>query len=130
MVDSRVIHFWSKFTNSNKFSLWIWNLLELDPFNLYIENILTKLFQLLINTNPRSMSLKNESILFTRAPSWSCTIYIATLKKWGFSSGTEQTMSSQEHPHSYIINIKKMVDVRIHSRPYPSSRTLLSTTSF
>nr|AKI31050.1 ribosomal protein S16 [Fragaria vesca subsp. bracteata] len=38
-------------------------------------------------------------------------------------------MSSQEHFHSYIIYIK-MVDVRLHSGSCPSSRTLLSTTSF
>ena len=44
-------------------------------------------------------------------------------------SGTEQMMSSQEHFHSYII-YKKMVDVRLHSGSCPSSRTLLSTTSF
>ena len=53
---------------------------------------------LLIGINPRSLSLRNESILSTRAPS--CTIYITTPQRG--SSGTEQMMSSQEHLHSYI----------------------------
>lgn len=43
----------------------------------------------------------NESLLSTRASS--CTIYLLlTTQQNGIPSGTEQTMSSQEHPHFYI----------------------------
>lgn len=85
-----------------KFENWI---LSIFIWKIYLRSC----FNLLINTNPRSVPLKNESILFfTRAPLRSCTIFIPTpdLKKEG-SSETEQTMSSQEHPHSYLINIKR-----------------------
>jgi hypothetical protein len=43
---------------------FLWNLLELDPFDLYIKIYLRSCFNLLINTNPRYVPLKNESILF------------------------------------------------------------------
>jgi len=39
---------WKSFTNSNNLSFWIWNMFELDPFDFYIEDILTKLFQLIV----------------------------------------------------------------------------------
>ena len=54
---------------------------------------------------------KNES---TRAPS--CTIYIinpSPVPQTMSSSGTEQTMSSQEHPDFYIL--EKMADIQIKS---------------
>ena len=41
--------------NSNRISFWIENLLELDSFDFYIEDIFTKLFNLLIGINPRSL---------------------------------------------------------------------------
>ena len=80
---------------------------------------------LLIDTNPRFLPLKKK---FTRATSYTI-LYHPPQKKGAGYNGIEQMMSSQEHFHSYIIYIK-MVDVRLHSGSCPSSRTLLSTTSF
>jgi len=83
---------------------------------------------LLIFTNLRHLPLRNES---TRAPS--CNIYIinpSPVPKTISSSGTKQTMSSQEHLNFYILEKNGGC-----KNPHPiesclSSRTLLFTTSF
>ena len=98
----------NSFTNSNHFfepcSNWI--------LSIFLSKINLRSFSnLLIFTNLRYLPLRNES---TRAPS--CTICIinpSPVPQTMSSSGTEQTMSSQEHPDFYIL--EKMVDVRIHS---------------
>lgn len=59
----------------------------------------------------------------TRAPSW--TIYITTQQKGEFL--WNRTNNVEPRAPSFLY---KMVDVRIHSGSCPSSRTLLSTTSF
>lgn len=79
---------------------------------------------LLIGTNPRSLPLRNESILSSRAPS--CTIYITTQQKGGWVV-VEQNNGCRAKS-TFIPN--KMAESYIHSWSCPSSRTLLSTTSF
>lgn len=104
----------NSFTNSNKFDFFF------EPCSNWILSIsLPKIYlrscsNLLIFTNLRYLPLRNES---TRAPS--CPIYIinpSPVPQTMSSSGPEQTMSSQEHPDFYILEIlEKMADVRIHS---------------
>lgn len=106
------------FKSKRKFC-WNW-LLLISISKIYLRSW----NNLLIDTNPRSLPLRNESIISSRAPL--CTIYLTTqLKLNRGSSRTEQIMSSQEH-----LIFLKMMDIKIHSRSCPSSRTLLSTTSF
>lgn len=108
--------------NSNKMSFWIGNLLEVDSFDFYIEDIFTKLFNLLIGINPRSLPREMNTFFFTRASS--CTIYITTQQKERFL--WNRTNDVERRAPSFLY---KMVDV-IHSGSCLSSRTLLSTTSF
>lgn len=65
------------FTNSNKFSFWISKLLESDPFDFYIENILTKFvptYLLVLTLDPCSCEmtkyflLELHHVLFTLQP--------------------------------------------------------------
>lgn len=111
--------------NSNKFCFWIGNLLELDPFDFYRWKIhLRSCSNWLIGINPRSLPPRNELILSTRAPSW--TIYNPTKKK-GFRCNRTNNVEPRAPS---CLDKSKMVDVKIHNGPCPSSRTLLSTTSF
>ena len=77
-------------------------------FSIYISKIdLQSCPNLLIDTNPRFLPPRNESILSARAPSCTVNLYQTTIppQKNERSSGKEQMMSSQEHFHSYIITI-------------------------
>lgn len=125
-VDSRVIHFESK--NLNQFQqilLLNWKLARIGSFRfLYMFDIFTKLFLQLIDINPRSLPPRNELILSIRAPA--CTIYNPT-KNEGF--GCNRT-NNVEPRAPLFLDKSKMVDVKIHNGSCPSSRTLLSTTSF
>ena len=113
----------NSFTKSNKFpfgfetfSNWI---LSISISKIYLRSC----SNLFIGTNPRPLPLRNESILSTRAPS--CTIYITTQQK--LLVLVEQNKGCRVKS-TFIPN--KMVDSYIHSWSCPSSRTLLSTTSF
>jgi len=85
--------------------------------NLYLRSS----FNLLIDTNPRSLPLINESILSTRAPS--CTMLHQNPKK------NRAQCNRTNYVESRASSFLKMVGVRIHSGSCPSSRPLLSTTS-
>jgi len=102
-IDSRVLHFWSKeFYQFQQIFLFGFETCSNWILSISISKIYLRSYSnLLIHTNPRSLPLRNESILSTRAPS--CTIYITTQQKNGGFSGTGQRMSSQEHFHSYTI---------------------------
>lgn len=97
----------TNFTFFETCSNWI---LSISIAKIYLRSC----SNLLIFTNLRYLPLRNES---TRAPP--CTIYIinpSPVPQTMSSSGPEQTMSSQEHPDFYILEIlEKMADVRIHS---------------
>ena len=87
--------FRTNFTFFESCSNWIF--LSISLSKIYLRSC----SNLLIFTNLRYLPLRNES---TRAPS--CTIYIINpflVPQTMSSSGTEQTMSSQEHPHFYIL---------------------------
>ena len=88
-----------------------------------MEDTFTKLFHL-IGLNPRSLPPRNELILFTRAPLW--TIYNPT-KNERFECNRTNNVESRAPS---FLDKSKMVDVKIHNGSCPSSRTLLSTTSF
>lgn len=85
------------FINSKKFSFWIGNL---EPFRFlyrrYIYEVVA-IYWLALTLDPCPWEMNQYFLLelhhglFTLQPN----------KKRGYS-GTEQTMSSQEHPHSYI----------------------------
>ena len=67
---------------------------------------------------------KRTESFSTRAPSW--TINNSPKRKGSYV----KTMSRQEHLHHLLLDKWKMVDEKIHKGSYPSSHTLLSTTSF
>jgi hypothetical protein len=100
-------------------SNWI---LSISVYGRYIYEVVP--IDWLIGINPRSLPPRNEWILSTRAPSW--TIYNPT-KNEGFKYNRTNNVESRALS---FLDKSKMVDVKIHNRSCPSSRTLLSTTSF
>lgn len=116
------------FSNSNKqFSFGIWNLF-FYTFDFSVKDYeVGPAYWLILTLDPSLFAWEIAQYFVPRAPSW--TSFIPPQQKIkknnAGSSGTEQRMSSQEHPL-----IREWWILRIHNGSCPSSRTLLSTTSF
>lgn len=102
-VDSRTIHFWLKvFYKFKQIFFLDFKLAWIVSFRLYrrytYKVFPTSWLALTLDPCPREMNqyflLELHHVLFTLQPN--------KKEKRGSSSGAEQTMSSQEHLHSYI----------------------------